>query len=314
MAEWYVKELSRLTNVSVQTLHHYDRIGLLVPSIRQANGYRLYTEKDLLKLQQIIALKYFGFDLAQIKNLLAGEVNLQEHLTLQANYLAEKANTLFAASNALKKVVVNNAAENLIPWETTIKLIEVYQMTQELEKSWAKKALSPDEFSEYVEFTEELPQRFSLQEKEQFEKGWQQLVKEIENHLHLDPHSKQGKDLGRRVMEWVDAVYSKKHAKLRNAVWEKGFKGGQAADEHGLSAESVAWLDQALDAYHRERILKVLDQVGQVDEVTLQTLWRDLMADMFGDDEASKRQIAEIGIVDPSVSTAAKAWLKRLIK
>jgi DNA-binding transcriptional MerR regulator len=67
MAHWFVKDLSRLTSVSVQTLHHYDRIGLLHPSDRMPNGYRVYTEKDLLKLQQIIALKYFGFELQQIK-------------------------------------------------------------------------------------------------------------------------------------------------------------------------------------------------------------------------------------------------------
>ena len=59
MAQWYVKELSKLTQVTVQTLHHYDRIGLLQPSVRLANGYRLYSEKDLLKLQQIIAFKFF---------------------------------------------------------------------------------------------------------------------------------------------------------------------------------------------------------------------------------------------------------------
>ena len=67
MAQWYVKELSNLTQVSVQALHHYDRIGLLKPSVRLPNGYRLYSEQDLLKLQQIIALKFFGFELSQIK-------------------------------------------------------------------------------------------------------------------------------------------------------------------------------------------------------------------------------------------------------
>ncbi len=57
MTQWYVKELSKLTHISVQTLHHYDRIGLLKPSLRLANGYRVYSEKDLSKLQQIISLK-----------------------------------------------------------------------------------------------------------------------------------------------------------------------------------------------------------------------------------------------------------------
>ncbi|AEI36481.1 MerR family DNA-binding transcriptional regulator [Francisella salina] len=47
--QWYRKEISKLTNVSVKTLHHYDSLGLIVP-VRNINGYRIYTEKDLLKL------------------------------------------------------------------------------------------------------------------------------------------------------------------------------------------------------------------------------------------------------------------------
>jgi len=58
-------------------LHHYDKIGLLKPSMRLSNGYRLYSETDLLKLQQIIALKFFGFELSQIKLLLAKQDNPQ---------------------------------------------------------------------------------------------------------------------------------------------------------------------------------------------------------------------------------------------
>ncbi|MDF3054979.1 MAG: transcriptional regulator, MerR family, mercury resistance [Gammaproteobacteria bacterium] len=83
MAEWYVKDLSKLTGVSVQTLHHYDRIDLLKPSIRLSNGYRIYSEKDLLRLQQVIALKFFGFELSQIKALLAGLLNIFQ---LRRNY------------------------------------------------------------------------------------------------------------------------------------------------------------------------------------------------------------------------------------
>ena len=51
MKQWYAKELSQITQVSVSTLHHYDKIGLLKPELRQSNGYRLYSEKDLLKLR-----------------------------------------------------------------------------------------------------------------------------------------------------------------------------------------------------------------------------------------------------------------------
>src|SRR5580704_7702573 len=102
MAQWYVKDISKLTHISVQTLHHYDRIDLLKPSVRLPNGYRLYSEKDLLKLQQIIALKFFGFELAQIKTLLDTEVNMIDHFADQSHCLETKAKTLLEASQTLK--------------------------------------------------------------------------------------------------------------------------------------------------------------------------------------------------------------------
>ena len=105
MAQWYVKDLSKLTGVSVQTLHHYDRIDLLKPSVRLPNGYRVYSEKDLLSLQQIIALKFFGFELSQIKELLSGNAEALEHFSVQAKLLEQKANMLLDASNALKQII-----------------------------------------------------------------------------------------------------------------------------------------------------------------------------------------------------------------
>lgn len=129
MTHWYVKDLSKLTSVTVQTLHHYDKIGLLTPSLRGANGYWVYSEKDLVKLQQIIALKFFGFELSHIKRLLDGQVEVRDHFALQAQFLAEKAKTLEEASQILRQTLVFYDQNKSLPWETMIKLIEVYQMT-----------------------------------------------------------------------------------------------------------------------------------------------------------------------------------------
>jgi MerR family transcriptional regulator, thiopeptide resistance regulator len=65
-----VGELASLTGVSVRTLHHYDQIGLLKPSAHSEGGYRLYSENELLRLQQILMLRYLGFGLVSIGTLL----------------------------------------------------------------------------------------------------------------------------------------------------------------------------------------------------------------------------------------------------
>jgi DNA-binding transcriptional MerR regulator len=64
---YQVKDAARLSGVSVRTLHHYDSIGLLVPSGRTAAGYRLYTDDDLLRLQQILIGRAFGLSLEEIR-------------------------------------------------------------------------------------------------------------------------------------------------------------------------------------------------------------------------------------------------------
>lgn len=66
MKMYGVKAVSRLSGVSVRTLHHYDKIGLLNPLSRTDAGYRHYGEAELLRLQQILFYKELGFPLKEI--------------------------------------------------------------------------------------------------------------------------------------------------------------------------------------------------------------------------------------------------------
>jgi DNA-binding transcriptional MerR regulator len=120
MTNWYIKEFGKLTGVSVRTLHHYDQIGLLKPSVRQSNGYRLYSEEDLLKQQQIVALKSFGFELAQIQGLLSGDVDIMLHLKRQLKFLEAEISNLSNASKVLKQVITECYNNKSQKWEIII--------------------------------------------------------------------------------------------------------------------------------------------------------------------------------------------------
>lgn len=65
-----VKQVAQLAGVTVRTLHHYDKIGLLTPAQVGENGYRYYAEGDLLRLQQILFYRELGLELAHIKRIL----------------------------------------------------------------------------------------------------------------------------------------------------------------------------------------------------------------------------------------------------
>jgi DNA-binding transcriptional MerR regulator len=65
-----VGELARRTGLTVRTLHHYDEIGLLRPSLRTEAGYRLYTGRDIARLQQIVSLRQLGLSLEEVRGCL----------------------------------------------------------------------------------------------------------------------------------------------------------------------------------------------------------------------------------------------------
>jgi DNA-binding transcriptional MerR regulator len=64
---YQVKDVARFAGISVRTLHHYDSIGLLVPGARTAAGYRLYTDSDLVRLQQILIGRELGLSLEEVR-------------------------------------------------------------------------------------------------------------------------------------------------------------------------------------------------------------------------------------------------------
>jgi DNA-binding transcriptional MerR regulator len=316
MTQWFVKDLSKLTGVSVQTLHHYDRINLLKPSVRLTNGYRVYSEKDLLQLQQIVALKFFGFELTQIKVLLTDNTGMVEHFSAQAQFLEQKANTLFDASKTLKSIISGVKDNKSIPWETIIKLIEVYRMTQQLEHSWVKEIFTPEELKQYAAFEAELKVNSTPAQKATFEKNWSTLVTEIRNNLSQDPKSEIGIHLGKKCMLLINGLYGKKYAHLRTKKFEKGFGEGKGLTEVGLTPESVSWLDKAIDSYWRQRVYDILAQVGKMASSEVLKLWNETLDDMYGEepDSTRKNAIRDLAIQDNTISNDAKNWLKSLAK
>ncbi len=89
--EWRIGDLARATRVTVRALHHYDRLGLLVPSSRTAGGHRCYTGADVRRLHTILALRGFGLSLHDIgRTLAAGGEDPREILRRQVAETEER--------------------------------------------------------------------------------------------------------------------------------------------------------------------------------------------------------------------------------
>ncbi|CAM3956372.1 MerR family transcriptional regulator [Saccharibacillus endophyticus] len=86
-----VKEVSQLAGISVRTLHHYDEIGLLRPDAVTEAGYRMYSDHDMERLQQILFFRELGFSLKEIRRILDSPAfDRLEALELQRRMLEEK--------------------------------------------------------------------------------------------------------------------------------------------------------------------------------------------------------------------------------
>ena len=102
--EWTVGELAHHAGVSVRTLHHYDQIGLLRPT-RSAAGHRRYTEPDVARLTQVVALRSVGLSLSEIRACLDSGEALAATLTRQLRDLDLRVAQTTALRDRLATVV-----------------------------------------------------------------------------------------------------------------------------------------------------------------------------------------------------------------
>jgi MerR family transcriptional regulator, thiopeptide resistance regulator len=99
-----VGAVAALTGVSVRTLHHYDHIGLVVPSVRTPADYRGYTDADIERLHLVLVYRSVGLPLEQIRTLLDGG-DAFEHLQRQHQSLLEQADRLQHTIKAVEELM-----------------------------------------------------------------------------------------------------------------------------------------------------------------------------------------------------------------
>lgn len=195
-----VREFAELAGITVRALHHYDRLGLLKPR-RSAAAYRLYRSVDLERLEQIVALKFLGIPLKQIKALLdRNALDLPDALRMQRRVLEDKRRLLESAIRA-----IHDAEQSIRPGQRPDavllkKIIEVIEMQNNTD--WAKKYYS----EEALEKIEQGKQRWSPELQERVTKEWTDLFRDVEAAIARgeDPGGKHAQSLGTRWKKLVE--------------------------------------------------------------------------------------------------------------
>jgi DNA-binding transcriptional MerR regulator len=213
-----VREFAELAGVTVRALHHYDRLAVLRPR-RTPSGYRLYTSRDLERLEQIVALKFLGLPLRQIKTLLDREVRrLPEVLRAQRLALEEKRHSLEQAIQAIRDAELVVATGNPAGTQVLAKIIEVIEMQENIE--FTKKYYSEEAQAKLAERRKEWKPEMQAEAT----RAWSELFRDVEAALDEDPASEKAQALAARWHKLVE-----------------GFTGGNPEVTRGLGK---AWADR----------------------------------------------------------------------
>lgn len=205
-----IQQFARLANVTVRTLHHYDRLGLLSPALRSANGYRLYRMEDLAQLERILVLRYLGISLREIAALLASgdskrplagdaPTSLSETLERQARVLRERRDGIDRVLNA-----IDHAREQITAkpdWALYQSILK--EITMQENHDWSAKYYS----AEAQQTVEERKHLWSPELQQKITADWEQMYADVQSALNrqVPPASPEGQALADRWMQLVEA-------------------------------------------------------------------------------------------------------------
>lgn len=104
--QYTVNELAVMSGVSIRTLHYYDQIGLLCPARIAENGYRIYGEKEVNQLQQILFYREIKVPLKEIKAILSKpDYNNEKELEKQLEHLLQQKEQLELLIHNVRKTI-----------------------------------------------------------------------------------------------------------------------------------------------------------------------------------------------------------------
>lgn len=182
-----------LTGVSIRTLHHYDRLGVLKPSARSEAGYRLYAEGDLLRLQQVLTLRYLGFTLAEIGETLdCSDFDLETSLRIQRDVVHQRISSLEQVDAALDALLDHYHTAQTWDWTLVARASSaardgIAQSEEKMEDYYSK-----EELNERVSAVAPV---VGADEIQAVEGAWPPLLAAIRANDDLDPASPEARAL-----------------------------------------------------------------------------------------------------------------------
>lgn len=238
-----VGELARNTGLSVRTLHHYDGIGLLVPSLRTPAGHRLYAQADIERLQQIQSLKSIGFSLDEIGHLLSGRAySAQRVIELHLSGIESQIEAMTRLAGRLQEMSRFLEDGKAVPVEELCRIIEGTVMME--------KYFTPEQMKEIRARGEAL----GADKIRQAEEAWAEVIPAVRRHMAqgTSPDNPELQELAKKWRELVNAFTG------GNREIAAGLRSMYNAEHARINAENPNTPDPAMFAFMKQ----VFDRIG----------------------------------------------------
>lgn len=242
---YHIGELAALTGVSVRTLRHYDQIGLLRPAGYTDSGYRLYIDADLLRLQQALTLRYLGFSLREIGELLdQSELDQVEMLRAQRGALLSRIASLQRVEQSVGRLLEHRIATGQWDW----RLVAEASTNTERELARGGQHMTPEERKRLFE---ELGAEVTPEEIVAVQREWAGLLGDVRASYGLDAASPQAQALADRWDALIQATF-RGHTDLMEGV-AQGYQNGEFTNVEGApTADDFAFIENVRAARKRQ--------------------------------------------------------------
>lgn len=240
-----IGQLSKKTSVTIRTLDYYDEIKLLKPSSSTEGGHRLYNENDVLRLQQILALKYMGFSLEQIKEKLdEPETTWEQSLGQQLDMVQQQQKQLQTLEQALNGVLHSIQFEEEIKWPLVFEIIQLFQRDQDVVKSLYENYLNEKEQKTVMNLQAERD-RDDIQE-------WAHIIRDVRSVLNEDPGSEKVQRLAEQWMKKVHDMFGDNHL-LKEKMWKVIRDQSGEVAFYPMDEEIVQFMERAVGIMYERR-------------------------------------------------------------
>jgi len=191
----HINKVGELTGVTVRTLRHYDKIGLLKPTSKTEGGHRLYTDNEIKKLQQIQFLKKIGFRLNEIQSMLASsEWDWSDSLKSQLSFVIKEQENLKKIEQSLRELIHGIAVEGEENWLAIQKIMQLSSKDKEIQQNYRASIFKEREIKLWKKVPNMTSDRSDSLE-------WIALIGQLKRYIKDGPKSTKVQNIIRRMDE-----------------------------------------------------------------------------------------------------------------